>query len=222
MNSTRADYIPALRYRWLTTLYDPVLRLSMPEATFKRHLVTQARITSGHRVLDLGCGTATLTLLIKTAHPEAQVVGLDVDPEVLKLARSKAARAGLDIHLDQAMAFELPYPEASFDRVLSSLVLHHLTRENKLRTLREVFRVLRPGGELHVADFGKPHTFPTWAISLITRWLEHQLDNVKGLLPDMFESAGFHQVEVTARYATVYGSLCLYRALKPQPRARRG
>lgn len=98
---------------------------------------------------------ATLTFLVKRLRPEADVVGLDGDPKVLEIARAKAAEAGVDIALDHGMAFELPYPDASFHRVLSSLLFHHLTRENKVRTLREVFRVLQPGGELHVADWGE-------------------------------------------------------------------
>jgi ubiquinone/menaquinone biosynthesis C-methylase UbiE len=115
----------------------------------------QARIEGGNRVLDLGCGTGTLTLLIKSYHSKADVLGLDADPKVLEVARAKAAKAGLNVRLDHGMAFELPYPDASFDRVVSSLMFHHLTRENKERTLKEVFRVLRPSGELHVADYGK-------------------------------------------------------------------
>jgi ubiquinone/menaquinone biosynthesis C-methylase UbiE len=129
----------------------------MREAAFKRRLVEQARMESGYHVLDLGCGTATLTILVKQAHPDAEVVGLDGDQRILDIARAKIAKAGLAIALDRGMAYDLPYRDHSFDRVLCSLVIHHLTRENKLRALREVMRVLKPGGELHVADFGKPH-----------------------------------------------------------------
>ena len=216
IDKTPGRYIPALNYDWLTFLYDPLLRWTMPESAFKQRLVHQARIAGGHRVLDLGCGTATLTLMIKNAQPGADVTGLDGDPKILELARSKAARARLDIHLDRAMAFDLPYRDGSFDRVVSSLVIHHLSRENKLRTLREVFRVLRGGGELHVADFGKPHNFWMRLLSLFTRRLEHQLDNVQGLLPEMIRSAGFERVEQTATYSTIYGTLALYRASKPE------
>ncbi|MEK6588935.1 MAG: methyltransferase domain-containing protein, partial [Chloroflexota bacterium] len=133
----------------------------MREDQFKRHLIRQAQIEPGHRVLDLGCGTATLTILIKQTHPQSEVVGLDGDPKVLAIARAKAAKAGVAITLDHGMAFQMPYPENTFDRVLSSLVLHHLTTETKQHALREVFRVLGPGGELHVVDVGKPHT--VWA-----------------------------------------------------------
>ncbi|MBI4400836.1 MAG: methyltransferase domain-containing protein [Nitrospirae bacterium] len=91
----RVDYIPALRFRWLTALYDPVIRWTMRESTFKRRLVEQARLQKGHRVLDLGCGTATFTILLKQGSPDAEVVGVDVDPVILDIARTKAAQAGV-------------------------------------------------------------------------------------------------------------------------------
>ena len=206
-------YIPALRFEWLTPLYDPVMLL-MRESTFKRSLVEQANIKNGYRILDLGCGTATLTILIKKAYPGAEVTGLDGDPKILEIAKTKVAKAGLDISLDRGMSFELPYPDRSFDRVVSSLVFHHLTREDKIRTSKEIFRVLSPGGELHVADFGKPHNALMYLISLVFRHLEEAGDNIRGLLPGMFLEAGFDRVEETDRYSTVFGTLSLYRAGK--------
>src|SRR3972149_904967 len=131
----REKYIPALGHDWLTPLYDPLLRWVMREETFKRRLIAQADIQPGQRVLDLGCGTATLTILIKQVHPDSEVIGVDADVKVLDIGRAKASKAGVDITLDHGMAFQLPYPDRSFDRVLSSLVLHHLTREDKRRTL---------------------------------------------------------------------------------------
>lgn len=207
-------YIPALRYEWLTPLYDPLMQRFMRESTFKRCLVAQAKIEKVSHLLDIGCGTATLTILLKKVHPEADVTGLDGDPEILKMAKEKIIRAGLDIKLDLGMSFELPYRDSSFDRVVSSLVFHHLTRENKAFTIKEIFRVLSPGGELHVADFGKPHNALMYLISLVVRHLEETRDNIDGLLPEIFQKAGFEKVEETARFMTLFGTLSLYRARK--------
>lgn len=77
-----------------------MMRLAARESTFKPRLVEQARIKKNYRVLDLGCGTATLTILLKKAQPEAEVIGLDGDPKVLEIAKSKVAKAGADISLD--------------------------------------------------------------------------------------------------------------------------
>lgn len=191
------------------------MQLLMPETAFKSRLVEQMKIESGHRILDIGCGTATLTILIKRSHPDAVVIGLDGDPKILKIARSKIEKEALDIVLDEGMSFELPYPDGSFDRVVSSLVFHHLTRENKIRTFNEIFRVLKPGGELHAADIGKPQNIFMYLVSVILGFFEETSENIKGLLPRMFQEAGFKQAEETARYTTIIGTLSLYSALKP-------
>lgn len=207
-------YIPALRYDWLTPLYDSVMRWGMHEDEFKSDLINQAQIKPGMRVLDLGCGTATLTIQIKQAFPEAEVVGLDGDARVLEIGRAKAEKAGINLTLDQGMAFDLPYPDRAFNRVLSSLVFHHLTTANKQHTMVEILRVLEPGGELHIADFGKPNTTWAWIISLVMARLEEASDNIKGRLPVLLLNAGFDQVGEQSNYATIFGTLTLYKAIK--------
>ena len=218
MDEDRTNYIPALRYEWLTGFYDAVMDRMMRETTFKQALVRQARVANNHQVLDLGCGTATLTLMIKQTHPEAQVTGLDGDPKALEIARGKVARSGLTIPLDEGMAFDLPYPDNSFDRVFSGLLFHHLTREDKVRTLKEVFRVLRPGGELHVADWGKSSNALMRSAFFLVQLLDGfktTSDNVNGLLPNFFSKAGLQDVQQTTRYATMFGTMALYKAKKP-------
>ena len=215
MGETRHQYIPALRFGWLTGLYDPVIRWTMREDLFKPRLVEQVRMQPGHRVLDLGCGTATLTIQLKQYQPHAMVVGLDGDPVVLARAREKAAEAGVNIVFDQGMAYQLPYPDQSFDRIVASLLLHHLTLDDKRRALAETFRVLKSGGELHIADFGKPHTVFMACVSFIVRWLEEAYEHVKGMVPELIREAGFAQVEETGRFTTAFGTLVLIRAVKP-------
>jgi SAM-dependent methyltransferase len=208
-------YIPALGHDLLTPLYDPLLRWVMREGIFKRRLIEQAEVRGGHRVLDLGCGTGTLAVMLKRARPGAVVVGLDADAKVLEIARAKAARAGVELLLDQGMADQLPYPDGSFDRVLSSVMLHHLSTDNKRRTLAEVLRVLRPGGGLHVVDFGPPRTLYSRLVALVAARSEEMAANVRGRLPEMFREAGFEGVEEAGQFASVAGALSFYRARKP-------
>lgn len=214
--STR--YIPALGHAWLTSLYDPVMRVTMREATFKSRLIAQAGIRPGHHVLDVGCGTATLTIEIKQAEPQAEVIGLDGDPDVLRRAARKAADAGVAITLDEGFSDQLPYADASFDRVVTSLLLHHLDRATKHRTLAEILRVLRPGGQLHVADWGRAADPVMRAAFLLVQILDGfatTTDNVRGAIPDMMRDAGFVDVKETDRLRTVFGTLSLYRGTRP-------
>lgn len=208
-------YIPALGLDILTPLYDPVIHWVFQETRFKQQLVNQANIQPGQRVLDLGCGTGTLTLLIKQTYPDANVLGLDGDTRVLARAHAKAEKASMPLAFNVGMAFQLPYPDQTFDRVLTSLVLHHLTTENKQRTLHEVYRVLQPGGALYVLDFGKPHNTLAYLISHLVRHFERVADNIQGLLPGMFGQAGFTSIEEMAQFMTIAGTLTVYKAEKP-------
>jgi ubiquinone/menaquinone biosynthesis C-methylase UbiE len=208
-------FIPALGRDWLTPLYDVVARLT-GERAFKSHLVAAARIAAGHDVLDFGCGTGTLALLVKRACPAARVVGLDIDPRILAIARRKIERAHLDIETCQGSATAPPFPPASFDRVLSTLMLHHLTTEQKRAALAAVRRLLRAGGELHVADFGRPHNLLMRAASFgfhLSHGGESMGANLRGELPGLIAAAGFDDVVESERWMTPFGTLAFIRAV---------
>jgi len=211
------SYVPALRYPTLTALYDPVVALTTRERVVKKSLMGQAQIGDGHRVLDLGSGTGTMALWIKLRIPGADVTGLDADPAVLSRARAKAAKASVSIKFDEGFSYELPYPDKSFDRVVSSLFFHHLSRANKRKTIREAYRVLRPGGELHVADWGKPQNALMrgmfYAIQLLDGF-SNTADNVVGLLPQLLRDASFQEVAQAQEFATLFGTMTLYRATR--------
>lgn len=211
-------YIPALSYRWLTPLYDPVVSWTTRERTFKSALLQQANLQPGGRVLDLACGTGTLTIAAQQAQPGAEIRGLDGDAAILERARAKAQSAGAGLHFDEAMSDRMPYPDASFDVVLSSLFFHHLGRDAKRATLREVHRVLKPGGWLHVADWGKAANPLMRAAFMLVQLLdgfETTADNVAGRLPAFMADGGFVDVTQTRRFATPLGTIALYRARKP-------
>ena len=217
MQTRDEHYIPALSYDRLTFLYDPVVRLTTREAAFKAALLLQARIQPGQRVLDLACGTATLTIAIKRAHPQATVIGIDGDPTILRQAQTKAQRACAEIQFDEGLSYELPYAEESFDYVLSSLFFHHLTRENKLRTFTEVKRVLKPGGEIHIADWGAPQNVLMKLASQGIVLLDGATtkDNFAGKLPEFIRQSGFEDVEETRYFNSLFGTIRLHKAHKP-------
>ena len=216
--SARDRYIPALGFDRLTGLYDPIVRVTTRERTFKRRLLDQAAIAFGHRVLDLGSGTGTLAVLAKQREPGAEVVGVDGDPAVIERARRKAAEAGVDVRFDHGLADALPYADASFDRVLSTLLFHHLTHDAKAAAASEVMRVLRPGGEVHLADWGPVRGLVAGTLFLAVRafdGFEATRDNAEGRLPDILAAAGLADVAERARIRAALGSLSLLSARRP-------
>jgi len=211
-------YIPALSYHWLTPFYDTAVRLTTREKVFKKALVEQAKIKAGHRVLDLACGTGTLAILIKNAQPQAAVVGIDGDAKILETAKTKAKESGVEIGFDEGMSFDLPYEDESFDRVVSSLFFHHLTRENKLKTLRQVKRVLKPQGGFHIADWGLPANLLMKGSSYLIQLLdgsETTADSFNGLLPKLMTDEGLEEVKETDSFNSLFGTIRLLKSRKP-------
>ncbi|MFI7432628.1 class I SAM-dependent methyltransferase [Micromonospora haikouensis] len=147
----RQPYLPAMGKQWLLPLYDPFSRLA-GVGRIHGQLLDRANLCRGQRILEIGCGTGNLLLALGSRHPAADALGIDPDPAALRRARRKAARRDLPIRYEHGYAGELPLPDDSFDRVLSAFMLHHLAEDERARALREVGRVLRPGGELHVVD----------------------------------------------------------------------
>lgn len=211
-------YLPALSYRWLTPLYDPVVRWTTRESAFKTALLDQVALQPGQRLLDLGCGTATLTIAAGRRWPDGDIHGLDGDPEILVKARAKAASAGAAFVLHQALSTSIPSEDGSMDVVMSSLFFHHLTRSAKLQTLAEVRRVLKPGGWLHIADWGRagnPLMRGAFLLVQLLDGFDTTSDNVRGLLPSFLEQSGFADVSERRRFATPLGTISLYAARKP-------
>lgn len=214
MTSNKDEYIPALSFRALTPYYDLIQSWLVRDTLYKRQLIEQANIQPGQRVVDLGCGTGTLAIMVKQAQPQAEVLGLDADPDMLKVARAKAAQAGVEVKFDEGMTFALPYPNGSLDRVLSSIMIHHLKTPDKWRTGQEVFRVLRspdavsgkPGGQLHILDFGKPSSLYGKLLGPFLHGFEEANDNIDGLLPEIFGKPGLTMREM-GNYVTFFGDL---------------
>ncbi len=217
LEPAKNEYVPALGYRWLTPYYDAVVGATTRERTFKNALIRQADIQPGQHVLDLACGTGTLAIWIKEAYPQTDVTGIDGDTDILSIAVDKANRAGVSVQFSTAMSFDIPFPDAYFDRVLSSLFFHHLTWEDKIRTATDIYRILRTGAQLHVADWGKAENVTMRALYLFIQLLDgftNTQDNVAGKLIDVFEFAGFVEVMQRQSFSTIFGTMALYSAVK--------
>jgi ubiquinone/menaquinone biosynthesis C-methylase UbiE len=160
----------------------------------RERTIALARIVPGERVLEVGCGTGEIALRAKArAGPHGSVAGIDPSPEMIAVARQKAARANLDIDYRVASVEALPFADATFDVVISSLMMHHLPDDLKPRTLAEIRRVLKPGGRLLIVDFTEPKSR---LVRLQPVWLIHRnLPSDVRDLPGLLEAAGFTAVE---------------------------
>jgi SAM-dependent methyltransferase len=211
LDEPRKAYLPGFGHDWLIPLYDPVLKLLGFES-YHRQLVDQADIRPGQRILEIGCGTGNLAILIKRLHPDADVVGLDPDPKALARARRKAGREGLAVFLDRGFAEELPYADASFDRVFSAFMFHHLGPDEKEQALRETRRVLKPGGSLHLIDFGGAKARSDGFIARLLHRSELLRDNFRDRIPTFMREAGFADRTEVAHQITIFGRVTYYRA----------
>ncbi len=197
--------------RW-APYYDFMVEVtSLGHASMLRRMtVDNAQIKPGDSVLDVGCGTGDVALLAKTRANAGKVYGIDPSPEMIAVARSKAARKKQEIDFRVSVIEALPFPDASLDVVTSSLMMHHLPEDLKARGLVEVLRVLKPGGRLLIADFMQPsHSITNHLMMVFTRHqgVQNGLEEVGKLIKD----TGFSQVNQLKGNVLVIGFL---RAVK--------
>lgn len=213
--SAEPRYVPAARWRAFTRIYDPILALTMREKRFRAQMLrrVEADLPEGGTLVDVGCGTGTFALALKQRRPDAEVIGVDGDEEILALAKAKPGAAGIEWR--EGLAQALPVEEGSADVVTISLVLHHLLPDDKLEALVEMKRILKLDGRLHVADWGAPSDplmsgafFVAQAIDGFDRTADHRA----GRLPAFIEEAGFGPVERYGRLRTGFGVVELLRA----------
>lgn len=208
-------YIPAARWRIFSRLYDPILALTMRESRFRRLMLERVEVDLPERgtALDLGCGTGTFALALAGRRPDAEVIGVDGDAEILAIAKGKSGSS--EIHWKEGLAQEVPAESGSADVVTISLVLHHLLPEDKRRALAEIRRILKPAGRLHIADWGSPADplmsglfYLVQAIDGFDRTADHRA----GRLAAFVEEAGFEAPERYGSLRTGFGSLELLTA----------
>ncbi|MHB8545114.1 MAG: class I SAM-dependent methyltransferase [Leptospirales bacterium] len=125
------------------------------ERVFREKLLRLARLEPGQSILDVGCGTGTLAIAAKRhVGRTGKVYGIDASAEMIARAGKKSRNSGIEVVFMNAVAEALPFPDAQFDVVLATVMLHHLPREARQQCASEMRRVLKPGGRVLAVDFG--------------------------------------------------------------------
>jgi ubiquinone/menaquinone biosynthesis C-methylase UbiE len=213
LNDEQNAFIPGLGHAGLTPLYDAALATIFQEWRFRQPLVEAVDAHPGALVLEVGCGTATVSLLIQDRYPQAAVIATDIDGMMLAQAQRKAHSAHSPLALAQASADALPMADGSVDVVVSSLMFHHLPATQKKGMLAEVLRVLRVGGRLELLDFGPPANEQVAGMArALFGGFEHIDINLSGMVPAMIEQAGL--VNVSAMNVALGGVIRLYAGEK--------
>lgn len=212
MQNKKQNYNPALGYDQLTVLYDKVIDWTMPEKKFRAKLIRHFSPQPNEKILEFGFGTGQNLIYSLKAENKAAYTGLDIDPKVKSIAEEKLRKLNFlkNVHLDLYDGKSLPYSDNSFDKIFSCLVFHQLKTTDKKAALKEIYRVLKPTGQVLICDWGKPYNFLCsigFYLVQILDGFETTTDNRKGLIPGFLKEAGFSNVTQIDYVNTKIGTL---------------
>lgn len=184
------DYkiIPALSFDFLTPFYDFFSNFFGFGNSLRKKFIEKIKLAGDEKILDIGCGTGSLAIVLKKLNPSAQIVGVDADPKILKIAERKAKKDHLDIEFINAPAEKLPFSKNTFDIVVSTLTFHHMPKEAKVEAAKEIKRILKPGGEFLILDFLKERK-GLWRVFSVFEEGEYLKSNQE--LPNIYQKEGF-------------------------------
>ena len=167
------------------------------KSKFRKNQIKLIDIRKGEKVLEVGCGTGALSILAKKAVGESgEVDGIDIAPKMIATAQQKARKSNLKINFRIAPINELPYPDNTFDLIISSLMFHHLPVKVKKEGLEEIHRVLKKEGRLFLCDFGFPRILTLPLMYLILIWISSTRYQLFGRLPRLINECKFNHVEL--------------------------
>jgi ubiquinone/menaquinone biosynthesis C-methylase UbiE len=216
------QFTPALGLPSLTRGYDLAIRLLTREAVWRNMLLRQVSPLSNETIIDVGCGTGTFAMMLKRAAPAARITAIDPDPDVLDRARRKAEAAGIEIEWRQGFARDVADLGVSFDKAVSSLVFHQVPLVGKRAGVAAMFACVRPGGEVHIADYALQDGALMRALFRLTvQTLDGRADtqpNADGVLERILSDCSKAVVAPQAVVPTATGAISLFKSTKSSPK----
>lgn len=191
-------YIPPADWHLLTPLYDFLCTLVGLGKEFKRKVLKSIKIEEDQIILDIGCGTGIFLELAKTVYPHSSVIGIDPDEKALNIARQRLAKNAIRATLVKGYGESLPFGDESVDFCFSTLAFHHMPDQAKQKTIGEMYRVLKPGGKVIIADFGETHIFFVYLVLWFERFA-YLRGNLQGYIPKLLEQRGFKGVGIVSK-----------------------
>ncbi len=216
-----APHTPPLGHAALTPFYDLAIAALTRESIWRRRLVQALDPQSDDRILDVGSGTGSLAIHVHNQNPNCSYRGVDPDEDAVRRARAKTEQAGSKAVFDIGYLNDTDQVSgAAPSKIVSSLVLHQVPLAEKQRILNVMFDILKPGGRIHIADYGRQ---TSWVSRFLFRHTVQSLDglentqpNADGVLPELMKKTGFASIEEHDRIATATGTISLYRGAKPE------
>jgi len=209
-----------IRFRFLKHLYEAIFLFLMRDTSWQEPLFASIERKTQCRVLTFGRGAISVARALAVRLPEANVIGADPNPKAIKTALRRVVRRNIPnlTIVEASRCGRLPFAASSFDKVVLVLAFHNCIPEEKLEVAKEMLRVLRHGGTLHVAAYDKPSLSGERALLAITRYLsgptaaESHLD---GSWIEFLTKAGFAGIRRQASCSVVGARISVVRARKP-------
>lgn len=212
------EFTPAAGRFAPTALYDIGVALLTRESVWRGELLKRLSVAAGERIIDVGCGTGSLAIMLKQAHPDAQVTGLDPDPEALAIAQRKAETAGLKI--DWRLGFASDAAKfGSFDKTVSSLVFHQVSTEGKRAGIAAMYAATKLGGEMFIADYAIQKSWHMRQLFRIIQMLDGRTNtqpNADGFIENEMSSIFGKSVVSVYTLDTPTGTISLFGEHKQQ------
>lgn len=211
----KTNFIPALKWHWATPFYDSFIKLTMPEKKIRSKVIDMLEIAATENVLDFGFGTGTSLIMIAKRYPQAKLFGYDVDEKIMDIARQKFDNEIVEVRVFSENLEVIS--GNSMDKIFSTWVFHHLTYHEKQKSIIQLHRILKPGGILVIADWGKPQNFIMSFLFFLLQVFDNfktTKDNKNGTIPKLLLLAGFVNHSSNLYANTFFGSLNYWKMYK--------